>query len=164
MQLQQITEYGGRNLHGLQLNMTWPDPRILEKYRQQQPGKVIVLQINNDCFASVDNDPTKLAERLSTDYSGLCEYALLDASAGLGVDMNVPTVRTYIEAIQDKLPDIQIGVAGGLCADTLGNIRSLRDTSWPLSIDAEGKLRDTKDNLDPKKVANYLAQAHQLFG
>lgn len=162
-QFETITSYGGPHIHGLQLNITWPYPKAMERYRITHQGKVVVLQINRECFASVNHDPGKLAKKLREDYSGLCDYILLDASGGLGLNMHLPTVRAYTEAISAETPYFQIGVAGGLCADSLGEIESLHDSDKPLCIDAEGKLRDQHDNLDLTKVNDYLTRAFQIF-
>lgn len=36
-QLILVTELGGPHMHGLQLNMTWPAPNVLEQYRSRFP-------------------------------------------------------------------------------------------------------------------------------
>lgn len=55
---------------------------------------------------------------------------------------------------------LNIGIAGGLCAETLPAVASLV-REYGLSIDAEGRLRDGDEGgvLDLDKVAAYLAAA-----
>src|SRR3989344_5656716 len=43
-ELIEVTKIGGANLHGLQINMTWPKPAVIEKYRMHVHESRIVLQ------------------------------------------------------------------------------------------------------------------------
>ncbi|OGJ57918.1 hypothetical protein A2635_03040 [Candidatus Peribacteria bacterium RIFCSPHIGHO2_01_FULL_51_9] len=162
-QLERMTSYGGLYQHGFQLNITWPDPRVLESYRKQHDDKIVVLQINRGCFESVGNVPGELAKKLRTEYQGLADYLLLDASGGLGKPLDIPVTRSYIQALQDAGVDMAIAIAGGFCAENVHDIMQLERDYWPISIDAEGKLRNEQDDLDLRKTRSYLRHALDVF-
>ena len=49
-QLEDINESCGPNLHGIQLNIAWPDSMILKIYKESHPDKILVLQIGSRAF------------------------------------------------------------------------------------------------------------------
>ena len=79
-----VTQIAGPNFHGFQLNIAWPDPEALKRYRNYFHKVKIVLQVGQRAFLSVAESPEKLALKVKSEYTGLVDYVLLDPSGGLG--------------------------------------------------------------------------------
>jgi len=162
-ELEQLVKLGGPNLHGFQLNMVWPDA---EQIRRALEGKNLrtVLQIGPRAMTKVGNDPEILVIRLSA-YTDMVTDVLLDASGGLGKDLDLVEAERMVKEIHDRFPQLGIGIAGGLSSQTLPRLKPLVQQFPFLSIDAEGKLRTPapEDQLDQETVHRYLAAAKTLF-
>lgn len=65
-------DLAGPNCHGFQLNIAWPDRKVLEDYRNKAPfrQKTIVLQCGGKVLDAVARNPSMLAERVRV-YEGL---------------------------------------------------------------------------------------------
>ena len=163
-QLIEMTKIGGKNLHGLQLNIAWPSPNILINYRKIYPEKKIVLQINRLALEQIDHSSENLVRKLA-EYEGIIDYILLDTSGGYGRQFDLEKYLYYLLELKDKDLDIGIGIAGGLNATTLEIVRALISIGKisHLSIDAEGKLRTIDDHLDLEAVEKYLRKASDIF-
>lgn len=157
-----VTNLGGPNLDGLQLNMTWPEPNVLQQYRSQFPRLQIVLQVGRQSFEEILQDPMLLVNRLR-EYRNLIDNVLLDKSEGLGRTLDVPRLLSYMERIYSADLAMGIVIAGGLSAETLWLIKPLVELFPELSIDAEGQLRTSGDTLDIKRCRAYLAQGINIF-
>ncbi len=162
-QLETLVQIGGPNLHGFQLNIAWPSPRLLEQFLVRNPSVRIVLQVGSTAFEEVSNSPTVLARKVAQEYVGLVDYILLDPSGGLGKLIDVDTAQAYLEELKNKDLPIGLGIAGGLNEETLQTIAPLTKKFHNLSVDAEGRLRDTNDNLDIEKATRYLKNLRNLF-
>lgn len=165
--LAHASEVGGPNCHGVQINATrgvpWPDPAALVEYRERCQPQRIVLQAGREAMASVDADPTRLAQRCA-EYAGIVTDVLVDASEGLGLPLDAARTVQYLEAIAEAAPDLRLVVAGGLCAENVGELLSPLLPRWGhVSIDAEGRLRDGNDVLDVGAAAAYLGAAVRLL-
>ena len=165
--LARATEVGGPNCHGVQINATrgvpWPDPAALVAYRERCQPSRIVLQAGREAMASVDGDPTRLAQRCA-DYAGIVTDVLVDASEGLGLPLDAARSAEYLEAIAEAAPDLGLVVAGGLCAENVSELLSPLLPRWAgVSIDAEGRLRDGNDVLDVGAAVAYLRAAAELL-
>lgn len=158
-QLEEITRSCGPNLHGIQLNIAWPDPMILKTHKELHPDKVIVLQVGELAFTMIGHSPERLAAKVAAEYKGLIDYVLLDPSGGYGRDFDPAEIAEYLDALKKARLGIGLGVAGGLSATTLHNIKPLIAEFSSLSIDAEGRLRDSDDHLDLREAHIYLDKA-----
>ena len=161
-------EVGGPNCHGVQINATrgapWPEPAALIEYRQRSQPQRIVLQAGREAMASVDGDAVSLSQRCA-EYAGIVTDVLVDASEGLGRPLDAAASARYLAAIADAAPDLGLVVAGGLCADNIGELLSPLLPEWAgVSIDAEGRLRDGDDVLDVGEAVAYLREAVELLG
>ncbi len=82
--------------------------------------------------------------------------------------MNAEELKPFIEAIYTKLPHLQVVVAGGLGPRSLDLLNPLQEYFPQLSIDAQGKLRESGSALDPidwSLALEYLQIAsHKLAG
>ena len=166
--LSRATQLGGPNCHGVQVNATrgvpWPDPATLVEYRQRCQPQRIVLQAGREAMASVDGDPTRLAQRCA-EYAGIVTDVLVDASEGLGLPLDAARSARYLDALADAAPELGLVVAGGLHADNIEELLSPLLPRWAgVSIDAEGRLRDAEDVLDVGAAGDYLRAAAELLG
>jgi hypothetical protein len=143
-QLERLTEIAGPNLDGFQLNIAWPPVMDLEAWSQAHPGKRIVIQVNSAMIASCGGDAIALTANLGR-YHGVMTDVLFDPSGGQGKALDLASARAFLETFHRLFKDrVGIGVAGGLDAGSVASLAPLfRD--WPgLSIDAEGRVRDTE--------------------
>ena len=159
---------GGPLCHGVQFNGATQRlrPEALHAFKAMCPtAKRIVLQVGPrwlDARSAADSFMKSLAR-----YAGTATDILLDLSGGNGRLINPETARDLAVDARKSLAhwgvapgEMAIGIAGGLCAETLPGIRGLLEEQGPLSIDAEGRLRDDADgggNLDLDKARSYLA-------
>lgn len=158
-------DLAGPNCHGFQLNIAWPDKKVLEQYKKGSMfrNKTIVLQCGAKAMKEAGS-PFNVGMRLR-DYEGLVDYVLIDPSGGLGKEFNPEDARAAFYYIRENARDsnaIGLGIAGGLHAGNLGNLQSMLP-DFEFSIDAEGKLRDGNDNLDIAAAQAYLRAADALF-
>lgn len=162
-QLVKMTMLGGLNLHGLQLNIAWPSPTILKKYRSNYPNMQIVLQIGRRAFEMIGDSPKQLATKVTKEYIGLADYVLLDPSGGYGKPLDTRCVRNYLKALKEKNLEMGLGVAGGLSPATLNLVKPLVKDFPKLSIDAEGRLRSQNDSLDLNVAKEYIHKSLKMF-
>lgn len=161
-QLVDMMEFGGANLHGFQLNIAWPSPEILAKYRKSFPSKKIVLQIGEHALTMVNHSPKRLAAKV-TEYGGIIDYVLLDPSGGHGKPFEPERAQDYLLALKTQNPETGLGVAGGLSPRTLNLVEPLAKEFPNLSIDAESRLRTQADHMDIVLANAYLQKALLLF-
>jgi hypothetical protein len=163
--LLEVTELGGKNLHGFQLNVKWPDTRVLKKYKDLHSSSVFVLQCGSGALESAGNDPKMLA-RFVRDYVGLCDYVLLDPSGGQGKAFVPEITLAFLDYLYDVLDGVMnIGVAGGLGApgETTRLLQTIFDTFPDVSVDAEGKLREMpSDVLNVERARSFICEVAQL--
>jgi len=163
-QLLEMTKFGGSNLHGFQLNITWPSPAVLKEYRSKYPDKQIVLQIGQDAFDIIEHSSKQLTKKITKEYIGLVDYILLDTSQGRGQLLKTKVAHGYLSALNDENMDIALGVAGGLSPSTLVDIIEPLVEEFPdISIDAESRLRDENNSLDIGLAKAYIKTAMSLF-
>ncbi|MDP3726249.1 MAG: hypothetical protein Q8R36_03570 [bacterium] len=160
-----VTRWGGPNFEGFQLNVAWPRPRILEKYRRRHGNMYIVLQIGGGAFKKIGDSPLRLAKKVIGEYKGLVDYVLLDPSGGYGKPFDSERIREYLVALREEGAErfIGLGVAGGLSPTTLNLVEPLVKDFPEVSIDAEGRLRDGNDKLDVSVAKKYVSKALEIF-
>lgn len=171
-QIQQCIRLGGERLHGIQLDMSWPNPHQLVRaiLDSNNPNVEVILQIGKDAFKQITNHTQEqtidnFLVTLSR-YRDVLTHVLLDRSMGKGESMTADFFRPYIDAIQDTFPRLGIVVAGGLGPETLHLVEPLIERYPFLSIDAQGQLRnsgDSKDPIDMERVCQYVKSAYQLY-
>lgn len=163
--LSSAISYGGSNLHAVQLDMVWPDPRMLLKVLFSIKRPEIILQIGQKAFEQVHDDPVQVVAQL-TKYEGLVQRVLLDRSMGMGKILSPGNLIPFIIAIKKALPQIGIAVAGGLGPSMLDVIIPLVERYPDISIDAQGRLRPSGSNLEPVNwdmARSYLWKALDIF-
>jgi len=144
----EVAKWGGGNLNALQLDMTWPDPSVVIKFREIFPNIQIVLQIGAKAFEVIENNPSRLVWQLEV-YKNAIDYVLLDRSMGKGKTLNANDLLYFLDVISAKLPDLGLVVAGGLGPTTLGLLDPIIEKYPWVSTDAQGKLRPSGSNIDP---------------
>lgn len=152
---------GGPLCHGVQVNASWPSPVALYTFGARFPTARVVLQLGPGSMACMDGDPAGIIARLASEYRGAMTDVLVDMSAGTGALVDPDAVRQLIKKLRERWP-WTVGVAGGLCAETLPAIGAALGNFEGVSIDAESRLRDDADgggNLDLAKVSDYLSAA-----
>ena len=154
-QLVAMTEFGGTNLHGFQLNVPWPPLSQLDIYRAMHLEKQIVLQIGGRAFDMINNSPEQLVKKVA-EYEGLIDCILLDPSGGYGKQFDPESLMNYLQTLQAEDLNIGLGIAGGLSPVNLDIIRPFAIKFPDLSIDAEGRLRNTNDDLDLDLACAYF--------
>jgi hypothetical protein len=154
--------HGGKHLHGLQLDMVWPEPgEIFHAIQFSGMNPEIILQVGKNAIEAAHNAPTEVAYRLA-DYRGVVHRVLLDKSMGKGLGMDAVGLLPFARAIRDAFPDLGIGAAGGLGPMTMDLVTPLLAEFPDLSFDAQGRLRPSGNALDPidwNMAAEYLRRA-----
>jgi hypothetical protein len=170
--LLKVAKYCGPGLHAVQLDMIWPDPQELQKFKEslkesnEEPSDLqLILQVNEYSMKQYQNNPTTVAEVISNQYSGLISHVLLDRSMGKGKAIDIVALEPYIKAIRSYNPDIEIAVAGGLGPDTVTVVGPLIE-KYQVSTDAQSKLRPSgklEDPINSELIKQYLSNAVALY-
>ncbi len=163
--LYQAVKYGGENLHALQLDMIWPDSKIVDYVKNMYPNLKIVLQVGPQAFEKVRHDPRILGERLRLLYGESVDYVLLDASAGRGKPFLAQDLVPYINAIKNADDRFNIAVAGGLGPGKIVELIKLVAIFGDcLSWDAQGGLRPSGDAHDPIEWPMAFQYIYETLG
>ena len=159
-------QYSGPNLHSIQLDMTWPSEMMIARAMRTHPHIEVILQVGNDAFEACRYDPRWLVNRLSY-YESIIDRVLLDLSMGRGIPIDSEKISPFIDLIEEELPQIGIGVAGGLGPGKRNLIQQLTDVRNYISIDAQSKLRasgNLKDPIDWDLARQYLKEFLPILG
>ncbi|MBI2030741.1 hypothetical protein HYT05_03895 [Candidatus Kaiserbacteria bacterium] len=157
----------GTDCQGLQLNIPWPSEKVLADFHARgQSGrrKTIVLQCGKKALDEVGGSPLKLATRLGQ-YKGLIDYVLLDPSGGMGREFDPYFACSCFGAIGRALPDIGLGIAGGLNAESLDRLIDPITDAFPglgFSTDTETGVRNDQDEFVVAEAIRYLRQADKI--
>lgn len=158
------------HINGIQLNISWPPVKILRQFKSKFPEIKIILQIGERAYREVGESPRSLYSKL-TEYSDSLDFILFDMSGGNGIliDTNDTLIKMVADLYQ-KMPNIGIGVAGGLSYDSISalvrmfeTLKSLNHDPNRISIDAEGRLRDENDLIIIGSVLKYILASYALF-
>jgi len=154
-------EMAGVHLHGFQINIPWPNVEAIARYKTQHPDAVITFALREQVIASVARNIELLAERMKP-YQGIIDYVIMDTSEGRAQPLDVMFTARCFGKLSAVLPDVGFVAAGGLCAD---NVKEKLRYLWrfPLSTDAEGKLRTADDHLDLDAAIRYVKAADALL-
>lgn len=138
---------------------------------RRMPELQIILCLTQRCLgisprAAVSN----LVHYLSF---GPCVHrVLLDPSGGRAQGYVLADLMAYYEGIRERLPDLAVGFAGGLCAENVADrLQALVHATGTtdLSIDAEGGLRQAcsarpwDDDLALDEALAYLERAVRVL-
>jgi hypothetical protein len=157
----------GPDCHGLQLNIAWPSERVLRDFHrlcQSDWCKTIILQCGKKALNEVGWSPLKLVERLKK-YEGLIDYVLIDPSGGGGQEFDPYFACACFGAIGRTLPDIGVGIAGGLNTDSFDRLLHSVLGAFPglgFSTDTETGVRNDQDDLVVAEAIRYLRCANEI--
>lgn len=154
----------GPYCHGLQLNIAWPDPKVLAFFKTKVYPVTTILQIGTHALEMVGHSPQRLADKIEREYKHFIDYVLLDPSGGIGKHFDPEEMMGYLHALEAKQMSMGLGVAGGLSPVTLGRLISPLVKEFPdLSIDVETGVRNWYDHLDPKLAISFIRKAECIF-
>lgn len=164
--LSQAIFYGGVGMKAIQLDMVWPKPEdIANAVHASRRCISVILQVGQNAMLEANDDPSEVLKRLE-DYTDVIDGVLFDKSMGQGKPMDAEVLTGYVEAVYEHLPNLRVAVAGGLGPDTMHVAEPLISRFPDISIDAQGRLRQSGSALDPIdwNLANkYLEEATKLF-
>lgn len=153
----------GPNLDGFQLNVSWPEIRLLDEYRMAVGYDYrIVLQIGQPAVEKAEGSPDGVVALLEH-YVSVVDDVLFDPSGGRGQPFDAGRAHQFLLAIAEQGWGVGLGVAGGLGPGSVDRLVGLVEEFPNLSVDAQGRLRDPENNLDREAVKQYLAEALVLF-
>jgi len=148
-------------LHAVQLDMPWPDLKVVGMREFH-----MILQVGTVAINACDNDRNAVVSKIG-EYKDAVEVILLDLSGGKGIPLDAKLLAEYIRDIKNRYDNhFIIAVAGGLGPDTMHLIESIVEEFPDISIDAQGKLRFSGNALDPvdwKLAENYVRKAAAMF-
>ena len=169
--LENAIGYGGPHLDALQLDMIWPDPKIIIRLKQNHPRLLLILQINNPALDQVKNSPDKLVDTLLSyapfpTHVPAIDYVLFDKSMGRGLGLDGLVLAPFARAVRQAYSEMGLAFAGGLGPDTIGLLAPLIKEFPDMSIDAQSQLRSSGNALDPidwPRAEAYLRRAIAIF-
>ncbi|MCR4333596.1 MAG: hypothetical protein NUV60_01045 [Patescibacteria group bacterium] len=160
-------QYAGDLVHAVQLDMIWPHPsQILLGIHTSRKNPEVILQVGRKALTAVKDDPLLLVEKLREYEGGVIQRVLLDKSGGEGRAMEADVLLPFVRAIRENLPELDIVVAGGLGPYTMHLAEPIIREFPDVSIDAQGRLRPSRNALDPvdwHMAGGYLATALELL-
>lgn len=145
--LELVVQYGGEHLHAIQLDVTWPSPDELERFKSEHPELKIILQLGKFAYAEADHDPQKVVESLEQ-YGTAIDFVLLDMSMGKGKEMDPEGLLPLLRSIRRELPGLGLAVAGGLGPDSMDLLAPIAKEFPDISIDAQGGLKPPDAPVD----------------
>lgn len=158
-----IHDLAGQNFHGFQLNVVWPEIRLLDEYRITVGNKpYVVLQLGQKAVMAVGGTIESVVGMLYH-YVGNINGVLFDPSGGLGKPLDTERAREFLAAIAEQRWGLNLGVAGGLGPVSLNLVEPLIAQFPDLNIDAQGRLRNAENDLDADLVSAYLRNACAIF-
>lgn len=146
---------GGRTV---QLNTkNLPDIKQLSALQEDYSKLEFILSLSKEILS--DHNPQELAKRVR-EYDGIVSYVLIDPSWGKGLEVDLNQYAELIIVLDEALPNMRVGVAGGFDADNVEDrvLKLAEKVKIPFSIDAQSGLR-TDNELDIVKAKLYLAKS-----
>jgi hypothetical protein len=153
-----ICKEAGPYLHGVQLDMAWPDVSLVEEIKQCFPDFEIILQIGNTALKRV-SDSTSFLDEWVRPYTRYVDYFLIDASMGKGQPMSPSHILGCFKEMSDVVDPDSMTAAGGLGPRTYDLLHTILAWSNRVSCDAQGQLRSSGRATDPiemSRVCDYI--------
>lgn len=160
--LPRLVEVCGKNLSGIQLNMSWPDGYVLWEFKKKYPFLPIILSINRKAIIRKSFGIT-LAKVQA--YEDVVDGLIFDLSEGNGIPLAVEETREFLRIFSPlEKKDVRITIAGGLYGAALKEkeVADLIRTYPGVGIDAESRLR-MGGGLDKELVKRYLNRGIKLM-
>ncbi|MBI5153573.1 MAG: hypothetical protein HZA36_03905 [Parcubacteria group bacterium] len=143
--LELVVTYGDEYLHAIQIDVTWPNPNEIKKFKEKNKNIAIILQVGKFALKEVGGDHREVANRLR-EYGDSIDYALLDMSMGQGKGMETEGLLPLLRTIRKELPGLGLAVAGGLGPDSVDLLEPIAREFPDVSIDAQGNVKYNAPN------------------
>lgn len=156
----------GEGITGLQLDMIWPNPKILYEVKEAFPDLEIILQVSSKAIAYAWKHKLDMIDALSAYNDDHIDYILLDYGMGRGTPFNPTQAVELVEAALTVYSQRRVALAGGLGPNTFNNLKPIFDKYPDISCDAQGQLRasgSAKDPLDIHRVSEYILGVSSLL-
>lgn len=136
----------GPNVHGIQLDMIWPNVDMVHEFRELFHSTEIILQVSSK---AMDVNPFWM--KTLEVYKPSIDYVLLDAGMGKGTTFYLEEFESAIYATRANFREDQIAIAGGLgpLNHQTRKAAQLLEKFPQLSVDAQSKLRPSESSKDP---------------
>ncbi len=160
--LKLCVEHGGEHLDAIQLDLTWPNPDEIKKFKEENPSIFIILQVGKFAIKETEGDPQEIVDKLRK-YDDSVDFVLLDLSMGMGKGMEANKLLPLLRVIKKDLPYLGLAVAGGLGPDSANSLRFVAEEFPEVSIDAQGNLKRSDAPRDPlgHLIATYPADLNR---
>lgn len=161
-----LQKINGRIFDGLQVNVPWIDPRIVEDLRLRY-GLLLTLQVGPRIIHG--SSKSKEIRRRLFDYNGIVDYILVDASGGRGESINFHDACRFSDLIDEAFYNSNFKpiklFAGGFSSKNVSyNVMSLHNLiGEKFGIDAQKKLKNINGNLDTGQLLNYVNSAVEIL-
>ena len=158
------TDSCGPGLHGLQLDMIWPDVELVQAFKEKRPDLSLILQVSHQAIDRVKHKEGGFVE-VARRYKDFLSYLLVDFGMGRGIPFDPDSARVYLERLTEIYPEDHLAIGGGLGPTTYMNLETLVARFPLLSWDAQGKMRTSGNALDPIEmplVCTYLEKSSSL--
>lgn len=155
----------GNGISGLQLDMVWPDPRMLREFVYDKPKNLsLILQVSKPAIREIQEEDIPLRSQLE-EYKGLVHYILIDYGMGRGTPFDPQEMLSLVDIAVAVFGESGVAVGGGLGPDTYTNLQPILQKYPGISWDAQGRLRKSgkaTDPLDMDLVKLYLERSSAL--
>jgi hypothetical protein len=141
----------------IQLNIEYPPLDQVVSIKNENKDLKIIFQLGKD---SMKGKAYKKVTSKIESYVPYIDYILIDASQGAGKELKILDTIEFARPLRGIRP---LTFAGGLDGSSLYLFISLVE-EFNASIDAEGKLMNSNDTLDHKKVKLYIKAAKTIKG
>jgi hypothetical protein len=138
--LELVVRYGGEYLHAIQLDLVWPEPAEIKKFKEKNPNIIIILQVGKFAIEDTKGDPQEIVNRLH-EYGDSVGHVLLDMSMGKGESMEAGGLLPLLRLIKKKLPELGLAVAGGLGPESSPGFNLIAREFPDISHDAQGNVK-----------------------
>ena len=147
-QVDEVMKLAPGGTDAIQLNIRWANPVRLQRVKRKYPDLRIILQVGTGALSDVDETADIFTGEALRAYEGVIDDYLIDPSGGVGKDIDI--WRAFACMADDDIPaSINPGVAGGRDATNVHHFKGLmRRLKRPVNIDAEGRLRTPKNDVD----------------
>jgi hypothetical protein len=152
--LELCVKYGGKNLHAIQLDVNWPDPKELKGFRTKYSNISIVLQVGKSALKACNYDPKEVVKRLK-EYDNSVDHVLLDMSMGQGKAMISADLLPLLRVIRSEIPDLGLAVAGGFGPEKSEELKQVALEFPDISLDAQGRIKP--DNAPRDSLGHLLS-------
>lgn len=153
--LELCVEYGREHLDAIQLDLTWPKPHEIKKFKEKNPDIFIILQVGKFALKEVECDPQAVVDRLR-EYDDSIDFVLLDMSMGKGKGMEAGRLLPLLRIFRKELPYLGLAVAGGLGPDSVDLLKPIAEEFPNVSIDAQGNIKRDA----PKDALGHMVSTH----